>query len=96
MAAKKSKRQPRTSNCPIAASSAKRHQADASTARIKDRFPPGIAQPALRALVSAGYTTLDQLSKVEESDLARLHGMGPKALRLLNEALEQRGKPFAE
>ncbi len=48
MAAKKSKRPPRTSNCPITASPANRQRADASTARIKDNFPPGVAQPALR------------------------------------------------
>jgi hypothetical protein len=42
--------------------------------------------------VAAGYTELDQLEGVPRAELARLHGMGPKALRVLQEALEARGK----
>jgi len=55
-------------------------------------FPKGIGAPATRALVAAGYTELDQLEGVPRAELARLHGMGPKALRVLQEALEARGK----
>jgi hypothetical protein len=36
-------------------------------------------------------TELGQLAGVPEADLSRLHGMGPKALGLLREALEARG-----
>ncbi len=54
-------------------------------------FPQGIGAPATRALTRAGYTELRQLSGVPASDLKRLHGMGPKALRVLQEALEQQG-----
>jgi hypothetical protein len=57
-------------------------------------FPKGVGQPAIRALASAGYTQLDQLAGVREKDLASLHGMGPKALRILNEALKAEGKSF--
>jgi hypothetical protein len=57
-------------------------------------FPKGIGQPATRALASAGYTNLDQLAGVRESELKPLHGMGPKALRILGEALKERGKAF--
>ncbi len=57
-------------------------------------FPPGVAKPAVRALAAAGYTTLDQLTKARERDLATLHGMGPKALAILKAALEEKGKSF--
>lgn len=32
-------------------------------------FPAGMSQPALRALSGAGYTHLDQLTKVSEAEL---------------------------
>ncbi|PYC67976.1 DNA-binding protein [Micromonospora arborensis] len=50
---------------------------------------PKIGAPATRALHGAGYTTLRQLAGVPRSDLAKLHGMGPKALGILQAALEQ-------
>lgn len=43
------------------------------------------------ALAAAGYTRLDQLAGVRAAELKQLHGMGPKALKLLQEALEERG-----
>lgn len=59
-------------------------------------FPAGLAQPALRALNAAGYTHLEQLTDVTESDLRKLHGMGPKALELIRSALQSRGLSFAD
>ena len=58
-------------------------------------FPRGLAQPALRALASGGYTRLDQLTRVSERQLAQLHGMGPNALGKLREALSARRLSFA-
>ena len=58
-------------------------------------FPPKLSKPAQRALANAGYTRLAQLTAVRESDLAKLHGMGPKALGQLREALAARGESFA-
>jgi hypothetical protein len=58
-------------------------------------FPKGMSQPALRALFGAGYTRLDQLASVNEADLRKLHGMGPKAMDLLRRALNAQGKSFA-
>ncbi|WP_150268494.1 helix-hairpin-helix domain-containing protein [Paenibacillus tepidiphilus] len=57
-------------------------------------FPAGLSQPALRALAHAGYRTLEQLSAVSGSELLKLHGMGPKGVRLLREALEAKGLSF--
>lgn len=61
-----------------------------------DDFPPKLANPARRALRRAGYTRLDQLTQVRESDLAGLHGMGAKAIGMLKVALAARGQGFAE
>jgi predicted flap endonuclease-1-like 5' DNA nuclease len=52
---------------------------------------PRIGAPATGALRLAGYTRLDQLAGVPERELAQLHGVGPKALRILREALAERG-----
>jgi hypothetical protein len=57
------------------------------TGDTTDRLPPGIGAPATRALTQAGYTRLEQLTHVTEAELGRLHGVGPRALRLLGEAL---------
>lgn len=54
-------------------------------------LPPGIGAPARRALQAAGYPTLQSLADVDEAGLARLHGVGPKALRVLRAALAERG-----
>ena len=54
-------------------------------------LPGNIGAPATRALTAAGYTELDQLAGVPAADLGKLHGVGPKALRLLQEALERQG-----
>jgi len=55
-------------------------------------LPDGIGAPATRALNAAGYTKLSQLANVPAAELKKLHGVGPKALKLLQEALEQQDK----
>ncbi len=57
---------------------------------------PKIGSPATRALEAAGYTNLKQLTKVAEAELAQLHGMGPKALGILREALQAEGLSFKQ
>jgi hypothetical protein len=52
---------------------------------------PKIGAPATRALNEAGYTSLQGLAGVPRADLARLHGVGPKALRIIEDALEEHG-----
>ncbi len=69
--------------------------ASKNNAELRHDFPAGLAQPALRALAAAGYTSLEQLSTTTEADLSKLHGLGPKGLRLIREALDARGLAFA-
>jgi hypothetical protein len=47
-------------------------------------------------LNDAGYTRLRQLAGVSRRDLAALHGMGPKALGILQDALKEHGLLFAD
>lgn len=56
---------------------------------------PKTSGPAQRALENAGYTRLDQLTGVTEREVLALHGMGPKAIRILREALAEQGLAFA-
>jgi hypothetical protein len=57
---------------------------------------PDIGRPARQALDVAGYTRLEQLTALAEQDLLRLHGVGPKAIWLLREALAEAGLSVAE
>ena len=59
-------------------------------------FPTGVAKPAQRALASIGVTRLDQLTRVTRAELLALHGMGPQALRALEDALRAQGKSLAK
>jgi hypothetical protein len=55
---------------------------------------PKLAAAARPALVGAGYTRLEHLTTVEESEVMRLHGMGPNAMEALRNALKERGLSF--
>jgi hypothetical protein len=55
---------------------------------------PKLATPARRALIGAGYTRLEHLTTVKESEVMRLHGMGPNAMEALRNALKERGLSF--
>lgn len=64
------------------------------TEQVSD-FPPGLSAPARRALAGAGYTRLEQLSRVNEAEIKKLHGMGPNGIKQLRQALEAKGMSFA-
>ena len=59
-------------------------------------LPAGLSQPALRALIAAGYTRLDQFTAIKEADLRKLHGVGPKAIESIRNALKARGQALAD
>jgi len=56
---------------------------------------PKLSAPAHRALAAVGVSRLEDLTKFTEKDIKNLHGMGPKGVRELHEALAQRGLAFA-
>ena len=62
----------------------------------ESNLPPGLSRPAQRALINAGYRWLEQLTRVSEAEVERLHGVGPKALAQLRHALVANGLSFAD
>ncbi len=59
-------------------------------------LPDGLSQPACRALFAAKYYRLEQLASVRESEIKKLHGIGPNTLKNLRLALAARGLAFAD
>ena len=55
---------------------------------------PKTSEPARNALLAAGYKYLEDLTKVTEAEIAKLHGMGPKAIGILKAAMAERGLAF--
>lgn len=53
-------------------------------------LPAAIGGPATRALAGAGLTSLSDVARLSDAELLALHGVGPKAVRLLREALATR------
>lgn len=56
---------------------------------------PKTSAPAQRALDAIGVATLEDLTRHTERDLLALHGMGPKAVRILREELARHGLSFS-
>lgn len=56
---------------------------------------PPLGRPANSALLQAGITTLTQVAEHSPKDLLAMHGVGPKAIRLLDAALAEHGLRFA-
>lgn len=62
----------------------------------ESELPAGAGRTARRALALAGYTHLEQLTQARATDLLRLHGVGPKAIAVLRQALAERGLRFVD
>lgn len=61
---------------------------------LKSDLPTELAKPARRALEGAGYVKLEQITVLSEVEVLKLHGMGPKALKQIRLALNDRGLSF--
>jgi len=61
-----------------------------------NELPRAIGRPATRALHRQGVFRLDQVAGWSEQDLLALHGVGPKAIRLLREALAEQGMSLSD
>jgi hypothetical protein len=57
-------------------------------------LPRSLGRPAIRAFARAGLVRIDQFSDVREADLRRMHGVGPKAIDGLRNALATTGRAF--
>lgn len=58
-------------------------------------YPPAIGNVARRGLAVNGFTRYEQLTTVTREELLAIHGVGPKAVRILDEELAARGLAFA-
>lgn len=58
-------------------------------------FPRRMGKVAPRELAAHGYTRYEQLTSVTPQELLKIHGVGPKAIRILEEELAERGLSFA-
>jgi hypothetical protein len=61
-----------------------------------DTLPREMGNPARSALALEGYTRLEQLDGVSEKYLAKLHGVGPAAIKRLKAALAAQGLALAD
>ncbi|WP_233414929.1 hypothetical protein [Streptomyces sp. N35] len=59
-------------------------------------LPAGIGRPATRALLVAGITNLEEVAGRSAAELLALHGVGPKAVRILGGELQERGLDFRQ
>ncbi|WP_086314394.1 hypothetical protein A5821_001961 [Enterococcus sp. 7F3_DIV0205] len=57
---------------------------------------PNIGKPATNALKSVGITTLEQVSTLKKTTLLKMHGVGPKAISILEKALTDHHLTFQE
>ena len=57
---------------------------------------PRIGRPAARALAALGVTSLEEVARIGEKKLRALHGIGPKAIAILREALAAAGRELPE
>ncbi|WP_435737382.1 hypothetical protein V5D56_01955 [Cellulosimicrobium sp. PMB13] len=53
-------------------------------------LPASIGGPASRALAGVGLTSLSDVARLSNAELLALHGVGPKAVRLLREVCATR------
>lgn len=51
-------------------------------------LPAGLSNPARNALAAAGLDNLAAVAAAGERQVAGLHGMGPKGMRILREAMQ--------
>ena len=54
-------------------------------------LPSSMGNVARRELATHGITRFDQLTGLTAKDLLSIHGVGPKAVRILREGLMARG-----
>ncbi len=54
-----------------------------------------MGRPANAALTALNITTFEQVATLSEKELLAIHGVGPKAVRIIKEELASRGLHLA-
>jgi predicted flap endonuclease-1-like 5' DNA nuclease len=60
----------------------------------ESEFGPSIGTVAKRELAAHGWLTYEQLATTTPRELLAIHGVGPKAIRVLTAELTERGLAF--
>lgn len=68
--------------------------ADTPDVRPVGDLPNEIGKTAARELSQNGITSLEQVAGHSQKELLAIHGVGPKAVRILGEALATRGLSY--
>lgn len=55
---------------------------------------PNIGKPAENTLKTIGFTTIEQVSTLDKATLSKMHGVGPKAIKILEQALADHNLTF--
>ncbi|MEJ7649471.1 MAG: MmcQ/YjbR family DNA-binding protein [Nakamurella sp.] len=66
------------------------HDLELVISGVRPGLPTAIGTAATRALEAAGYRDLQDLVDLPEKSLTALHGVGPKAARILLDAVQRR------
>ena len=77
----------KSSDCPVCPICEKER-------KPKDSFLSLLSAPARRALENKGILTLQQLADYNEKEILQLHGMGPRSIPKLRNALQEVGLSF--
>lgn len=56
--------------------------------KLSHSLPESVGKPAIRALLAVNINSLEQVSKLSDVELLSLHGVGPKAVRILRETVK--------
>jgi hypothetical protein len=59
-------------------------------------LPNEIGKTAARELSLNGITSLDQVARHSRQELLAIHGVGPKAIRILETALASKGLGYSD
>lgn len=63
---------------------------------MNHELPTRLSQPAIRALLLENITSLEDVSRYTQKQLLKLHGFGPKGIRILLEEMSNYDDRFAE
>ena len=77
----------KSSDCPVC-------PVCVSQGKPETGFLAELPAPARRALENAGIDTLPKLSRMSESEVLKLHGMGPSSIPRLRAALKKAKMDF--